>query len=330
MPPQPIILATGSYDRTIRFWEPSTGICVRQLQFQDSQINCLAVSLDKSRLAAAGCIHLKLFDLTSSAQTHIASVEGHTQNITGLGFMRNGCLYTCSEDGHIKVWDPKKLNARYDLDNKCPVTCVVLHPNQDEIICGDQLGRISVWRLSTADSVPNGAAILPAQQLCPSGDVAIRSIALNASGDLCCIANNMGAVFCATVAPLDGSDILKVVHHYRAHQKYILKCVLSPDSKLLATASADSTISLWQVPDELEKPWLLSKTMTGHHRWVWDVAFAQDSQYIVSVSSDHMGRLWDVNKEKSIVSYSGHHKPVTCVVLDEVQNAPKNNTSSKT
>ena len=45
------------------------------------------------------------------------------------------------------------------------------------------------------------------------------------------------------------------VHHqleefcaFRAHNKYILKCVISPNGQLLATSSADYTIALWQVP----------------------------------------------------------------------------------
>jgi len=29
-----VILATASYDRTIKFWEAPSGICVRTLQFQ--------------------------------------------------------------------------------------------------------------------------------------------------------------------------------------------------------------------------------------------------------------------------------------------------------
>lgn len=32
----PSVLATGSYDHTIRLWEVSNGFCYRTLQFQDS------------------------------------------------------------------------------------------------------------------------------------------------------------------------------------------------------------------------------------------------------------------------------------------------------
>eukprot|EP00759_Apiculatamorpha_spiralis_P023742 PhF_6_TR27329/c0_g1_i1/m.40150/K08266/MLST8, GBL; target of rapamycin complex subunit LST8 len=344
--PQPIILATASYDRNIRFWEPSTGICVRQLQFQESQVNCMAISPDKSRLAAGGFLHLKLFDLTTSSQTHVASCEAHTQNISGIGYTKSGLLFTCSEDGHIKLWEPKKLTLKMDFDVKNPVTCIALHPNQDDLICGDGAGGISVFRMST-EITPTGSSTALQQQLLPGGDVPIRSIAVNGAGDVVVAANNVGNVFVfscrqtnVTTTPQQASstlsssspntpilgsenptpsaEYLQLINSFRAHTKYILRIALSSDSKLLATASADYTIAIWNIPqDDLSKPFTNHKTLVGHQRWVWDISMTQDSQYLVSVSSDHSGRLWDINKEKSIVVYNGHHKPVTCLVLDD-------------
>ena len=48
-------------------------------------------------------------------------------------------------------------------------------------------------------------------------------------------------------------------------------------SRLLATASADRTIRIWNTRD-----WTLERTLQGHQRWVWDCAFSADSAYIVS------------------------------------------------
>lgn len=33
-----VVLATAGYDHTIRFWEATSGICYRTLQFNDAQV----------------------------------------------------------------------------------------------------------------------------------------------------------------------------------------------------------------------------------------------------------------------------------------------------
>lgn len=36
-----VVLATAGYDHTIRFWEATSGICYRTLQYADSQVRSL-------------------------------------------------------------------------------------------------------------------------------------------------------------------------------------------------------------------------------------------------------------------------------------------------
>lgn len=91
----------------------------------------------------------------------------------------------------------------------------------------------------------------------------------------------------------------------KAHKRYALKCKFSPDSTLLATTSADQTAKIWRTADLLpltERPeneglagtglnsnWPLAENLsplalltTSNQRWVWDVAFSNDSQYVVT------------------------------------------------
>ena len=54
-------------------------------------------------IAAAGNPSLRLFDLRTGTAT---SYDGHTNNVTAVGFQRDGkWLFTGSEDGTIKIWD---------------------------------------------------------------------------------------------------------------------------------------------------------------------------------------------------------------------------------
>ncbi len=102
---------------------------------------------------------------------------------------------------------------------------------------------------------------------------------------------------------------------FRAHQRYALKCVFSPDSKLLATTSADQTARIWRTAD-------LGHIQTLHvpnQRWVWDLAFSADSQYALTASSDGLARLWSLPTNEVKKEYKGHSKAVTALAFKDGQ-----------
>lgn len=106
------------------------------------------------------------------------------------------------------------------------------------------------------------------------------------------------------------------MQEFQAHDDYLLKCLISPDMKLIATTSADKSIKLW----DFAEPGKLVKVLTKHQRWVWDCVFSADSQYLISASSDQSAKLWDIEKGEVVRNYVGHTLAVTCVVLNDFQS----------
>ena len=134
---------------------------------------------------------------------------------------------------------------------------------------------------------------------------------------------------------------LQLFNRIQAHHKYILRVNISPDGRLMATCSADYTIKLWSLPEELwnDEPsgartplpaavgpadsagFIPLKSLQGHTRWVWDCAFSECSKVLVTVSSDNYVRLWTDLTELKRKSdpLVGHQKPVTCVLFEYLE-----------
>lgn len=72
------------------------------------------------------------------------------------------------------------------------------------------------------------------------------------------------------------------------HNEAILSATFAPDSSLIATASGDTTVRLWNPNTQIP-----SHTLQAHKNWVLVVAFSPDAQRLASASMDGSVRLWN-------------------------------------
>lgn len=314
-----VLLCSAGYDHTIRFWEAPTGLCYRTLQHPDSQVNHMHITADRKCLVAAGNPTVRTFDIQSNQTAATTTYDGHTSNVTAVGFQKDSqWIYSASEDGTIKLWDLRAAGCQREYESGSPINSVALHPNQVEIISGDRDGNIRVWDLNQNTC---------SAELVPDGEKSVQSVALACDGSMIAAANTHGSVFLWRLNDSKEGNAAKIepLQKLQAHTKYILKCVISPDCKRLATTSADHTVKVWTLDDESAEPrtltghqqWVWERTLMGHQRWVWDAVFSADSNYLVTASSDQTARLWDLSQGETIRHYSGHHKAVITVAMHD-------------
>ena len=97
----------------------------------------------------------RLFKLTSNfykaSTANIQAkniLQGHTGNITSLAFQSSiQWLFTASTDGTVRIWDFPGLKCQKEFKNKTGINGAVLHPNQAEIVIGDEAGFVRVLDL---------------------------------------------------------------------------------------------------------------------------------------------------------------------------------------
>ncbi len=92
-----------------------------------------------------------------------------------------------------------------------------------------------------------------------------------------------------TLAPLNNEAL-------QGHTSFIHSLAFSPDGKLLASGSWDTTIQLWDVKSQR----CLGEPLQGHTKHVNSVAFSPDGTILASRSSDATIRLWDVASQQLI------------------------------
>lgn len=296
-----VVLATGGYDHKIRLWEATSGSCTKTIRFAGSQVNCLQISPDKLFIVGGGNPRIHLFDINSREDNPMQTFEGHTNNVMEIGFQKDGkWIYSASEDGSVKIWDLRTPNCQRSHPHIFGINTIVLHPNQVELIYGDQSGCMRVWDLSMDKC---------RCEITPAPEVPIRSISVSCDASIVAVGSHRGRLFLYT--PNSSKD-LQLVYDFQAHNEHLLKCVVSPDVSAVATTSADRTVKLWNTSS-----WSLNRSLTQHHKWVWDAVFSADSSYMVTASSDQTGKLWDLRTGEVIRNYIGHSLAVTCVALND-------------
>lgn len=77
----------------------------------------------------------------------------------------------------------------------------------------------------------------------------------------------------------------------RGHTDSVDSVAISPDGKLFATASGDSTAILWDAANGKQV-----YVLKGHTAPVWGIVFSPDGKTVLTTSADNTARLWDLTK----------------------------------
>ncbi|WP_329328022.1 hypothetical protein [Streptomyces luteogriseus] len=292
------ILATASYDRTVRLWDVADPRrpkpLGKPLTGHTSWVSSAVFSPDGRTLASAsddGTI--RLWDVSDPQHPKSLGkpLTGHDGTIYLIAFSPDGRTLASAGDDHtVRLWntaDPRRPRALGEplAGHTAAVRSVAFGPGGRTLAAGGDDGTIRLWDVSDpARPEPAGkplighTATVHSVAFSPDG----RTLASGSADATVQLWNMAGPGRPAAIgAPLTG------------HTGPVWSVAFSPDGNMLAAASADSTASLWKVNDP-EYPSQVGGPLAGSSGEMYALGFSPDGRTLATGAGDNKVRLWSL------------------------------------
>ncbi|XP_043805789.1 WD40 repeat-containing protein HOS15 isoform X3 [Manihot esculenta] len=304
------LLASGSGDSTARIWTIAEG--TSRSSVQNSPLNVLVLKHVKGR-------------------TNEKSKDVTTLDWNGEGTV----LATGSYDGQARIWNTNGELKTTLSKHKGPIFSLKWNKKGDFLLTGSCDKTAIVWDVKTEEwrqqfefhSGPildvdwrNNLSFATSSTdnmiyVCKVGDTRPVKTFAGHQGEVNCVKWDPTGSLLASCSDDISAKIWsmkqdKHVHDLREHSKEIYTIRWSPTGPgtnnpnqqlVLASASFDSTVKLWDV--ELGKRIC---SLNGHRDPVYSLAFSPNGEYLASGSLDRCINIWSLKEVKIVKTYTGN------------------------
>jgi WD40 repeat protein len=233
---------------------------------------------------------------------------------------RSDTIVSGSTDGKVRLWDVEtgKVITRWVGHTSC-VESVCWSADGERVVSGSRDATARVWDVETGDSVlapiKTGHIVVYAAMYSPDDTkIATGGIDENAvkiwdakTGELLStLKHNQAAVVKSLAWVSDGKKIISgtalgsirifdtatwnQIAILMGHTKSVFAMSISRNDRLLASASNDKTVRLWNLDTNLPVSW----TRLQHEDHVICAAFSADGTLLVTGCSDNNVYVWDI------------------------------------
>lgn len=314
-------------------------------------IYCLAVSPSNPELCASGGGDDLGYLWNISTGEKLATLSGHTDSITSIQFSYDGLyLATAGMDGLVRVWKIHDTKVEFItvLEAGSEVMWLQFHPKGHVMIAGTSDSTVWMWNLPKGDvmgvfaghtasstsgvwsadgksfaSVSEDGSIIQwdprtgaankrwettYDERMSGGEQGWNVIALDGTGNICTVGSPEGRVkvINLTTGALLGS--------LETQTDSIEAIVYSTTLPLLAVASVDGTIAVYEVPS------LKLRTTLKHDDSVVALHFEPSTPFLFSCSTDRTVRKWDVRTSTQTQIWRGHQDAILAMAVPKGGN----------
>jgi transducin (beta)-like 1 len=325
------LLASGSGDSTARVWSVPAGPSGREAQAKLEKPKVLEHKSDEDGASAGDAMDTG----DENKNGEWAAGANKSKDVTTLDWNADGTLLaTGSYDGQARIWDTEGKLLMSLKKHKGPIFSLKWNKKGDCLLSGSVDKTAIVWDAKTGEMKQqfafHSAPTLDVDWRSPTSFATssmdhsiyvcelgkdkpvkafkghtdeVNAIKWDPSGTLLASCSDD---FTAKVWNLKKDTC---VHDFNEHEKEIYTIKWSPTGPgtenpdlplILATASYDATIKLWDVDTGK-----CLHTLEGHTDPVYSVAFSPDGKYLASGSFDKHLHIWNVKDGSLVRTYQG-------------------------
>jgi WD40 repeat protein len=320
------LIATSSWDRTIRLWDTRTGDLRQSLAGHKDWVLHVAFSPDGKRIATGGADGaIKIWDTATTEA--LWTLRGHTKNVTCVAFRPDGRrLASSSSDQTIKIWDstasPEALTWRGAVG---PIARIAYFPDGNHVLVAenveDATGSVR-YRLTILDTARDMRDVILNDATDSESRRPIEGIAIRRDGRYVASASHSGRIEAWTVP--DGRSCFR----YDESTSRFEDVAFSPNGRRLAASGQvharlpngeatpnDSHSNGLLLVFDLETGttlWRVAGMKTGIIR---DLAFSPDGKTIATADNFCTITIWDSSTGQSLSQLRGHDRLVSSVAF---------------
>jgi WD40 repeat protein len=291
-------IISSAEDQTVRIWDAQSADTaeLRRIDGLRALVGSFAISPDGGRLAALtpeGTI--RVLEIPTGRELFVLS--GAEGGFGSVAFSADGASIATGERGpRVQIWDARSGAELFGLDGPGVVTHVVFHPDGQRLAVGYRGIGLVLWDLATRTAArPLGRPR------------AVVDAAFSPDG------RRIAAAQDETEAGVWDVDTGVEVLQLRTDAGSVVSLAWSPEplpAGCIATGGRDRTVRLWD-PGTGE----LLRTLRGHERTVYAVAFSPDGARVASASRDGTVKLWDPHASDDVLVLRGHRTWVYAVAF---------------
>jgi WD40 repeat protein/serine/threonine protein kinase len=294
-------LSAGA-DRTLRWWEVSTGQCLRTLEGHARVVTSVGLSRDGRHAVSGSADGTVKFWETAHGRC-LATGEGHPDVVTAVALSPDGRFaWSGCADGTLRLWEAARGRCLCVLTGHAdPVQAISAGADGRHVLTGSAqfLIRHGTERLFTSGQLKLWDAIgrclhtfgdqgdaVTAVSLSPDGRYAVSGVGRSAFEPQTGKSGQTGELH------LWETETGRHVRTFAEHDEAVTAVAVSGDGRYLLSGSMDRTVKLW---DAAAGQCL--RTFSGHTEAVTSVALSPDGRYALSGGADRLLKVWVLDWE---------------------------------